>query len=78
MNGQSPASLTGNGITPVQQMVSSCSGAFLTSLFGEIFDLTWFNCAFYTFEQTGHIAYSSDLFIYLGRNTSIISFQMFV
>lgn len=40
MNGQSPASLTGNGITPVQQMVSSCSGAFLTSLFGEIFDLT--------------------------------------
>ncbi|XP_003966175.1 mitochondrial glutathione transporter SLC25A40 [Takifugu rubripes] len=33
MNGQSPASLTGNGITPVQQMVSSCSGAFITSLF---------------------------------------------
>lgn len=40
MNGQSPASLTSNGITPVQQMVSSCSGALLTSLFGEIFDLT--------------------------------------
>lgn len=39
MNGQSPASLTSNGITPLQQMVSSGSGALLTSLFGDIFNI---------------------------------------
>ncbi|KAM8735060.1 mitochondrial glutathione transporter SLC25A40 isoform 2-T2 [Acanthopagrus schlegelii] len=33
MNGQSPTSSTSNGITPLQQMVASCSGAILTSLF---------------------------------------------
>ncbi|CAJ1062232.1 solute carrier family 25 member 40 [Xyrichtys novacula] len=33
MNGQSPASSASNGITPLQQMVASCSGAILTSLF---------------------------------------------
>ncbi|XP_029959536.1 mitochondrial glutathione transporter SLC25A40 [Salarias fasciatus] len=34
MTGQSPASSSsGEGITPVQQMVASCSGAVLTSLF---------------------------------------------
>jgi hypothetical protein len=25
----------GNGISPTQQMISSCSGAFLTSVFGK-------------------------------------------
>jgi hypothetical protein len=29
------AMLTLNGITPVQQMVSACSGALITSVFGE-------------------------------------------
>ncbi|XP_017280614.1 solute carrier family 25 member 40 [Kryptolebias marmoratus] len=33
MNGQSPARPAGDGITPLQQMVASCSGALLTSLF---------------------------------------------
>lgn len=51
MNGQSPAPFTSNGITPLQQMVSSCSGALLTSFFGEIFKV---NCAAYTIKQTGH------------------------
>ncbi|XP_034553271.1 solute carrier family 25 member 40 [Notolabrus celidotus] len=32
MSGQSPASSANGGITPVQQMVASCSGAILTSL----------------------------------------------
>ncbi|XP_068998920.1 mitochondrial glutathione transporter SLC25A40 [Embiotoca jacksoni] len=32
MSGQSPAPPASNGITPVQQMVASCSGAILTSL----------------------------------------------
>ncbi|XP_027869004.1 mitochondrial glutathione transporter SLC25A40 [Xiphophorus couchianus] len=32
MNGQTPGSPALNGITPVQQMISSCSGALLTSL----------------------------------------------
>ncbi|KAM6995058.1 mitochondrial glutathione transporter SLC25A40 isoform 1-T2 [Tautogolabrus adspersus] len=32
MSGQSPASSANGGITPLQQMVASCSGAFLTSL----------------------------------------------
>lgn len=36
MNGQSPTPLASNGITPLQQMVASCSGAILTSLFGEM------------------------------------------
>ncbi|KAJ8004970.1 hypothetical protein DPEC_G00141800 [Dallia pectoralis] len=31
--GQSPVPVEGNGITPFQQMVASCSGALLTSLF---------------------------------------------
>ncbi|XP_041649426.1 solute carrier family 25 member 40 [Cheilinus undulatus] len=33
MSGQSPASSVNGGITPLQQMVASCSGAILTSLF---------------------------------------------
>ncbi|XP_029929380.1 mitochondrial glutathione transporter SLC25A40 [Myripristis murdjan] len=33
MNGQSPAPAASDGITPLQQMVASCSGAILTSLF---------------------------------------------
>ncbi|KAM6968262.1 mitochondrial glutathione transporter SLC25A40 [Aplochiton taeniatus] len=33
MSGQSPAPIANNGITPLQQMVASCSGALLTSLF---------------------------------------------
>ncbi|XP_045900834.1 solute carrier family 25 member 40 [Micropterus dolomieu] len=33
MSGESPASSAGYGITPLQQMVASCSGAILTSLF---------------------------------------------
>ncbi|XP_030248928.1 mitochondrial glutathione transporter SLC25A40 [Sparus aurata] len=33
MNGQSSTSSASNGITPLQQMVASCSGAILTSLF---------------------------------------------
>ncbi|CAN9514220.1 unnamed protein product [Ophioblennius macclurei] len=33
MSSQGPASSSGEGITPVQQMVASCSGALLTSLF---------------------------------------------
>ncbi|XP_044065333.1 solute carrier family 25 member 40 [Siniperca chuatsi] len=33
MSGQSPAPSASNGITPLQQMVASCSGAILTSLF---------------------------------------------
>ncbi|CAG6015449.1 unnamed protein product [Menidia menidia] len=33
MNGQNPAPPVSDGITPLQQMVASCSGAILTSLF---------------------------------------------
>ncbi|XP_074538686.1 mitochondrial glutathione transporter SLC25A40 [Halichoeres trimaculatus] len=33
MSGQSPPSVASDGITPLQQMVASCSGAILTSLF---------------------------------------------
>lgn len=33
MSGQSPTSKASDGITPLQQMVASCSGAILTSLF---------------------------------------------
>ncbi|XP_056300560.1 probable mitochondrial glutathione transporter SLC25A40 isoform X2 [Pseudoliparis swirei] len=33
MSGQSAAAAASNGITPLQQMVASCSGAILTSLF---------------------------------------------
>ncbi|XP_060906599.1 probable mitochondrial glutathione transporter SLC25A40 [Labrus mixtus] len=33
MSGQSPSSSANGGITPLQQMVASCSGALLTSLF---------------------------------------------
>lgn len=35
MNGQSSATFASNGITPLQQMVASCSGAIITSLVGE-------------------------------------------
>lgn len=59
MNGQSPASLTRNGITPLQQMVSSGSGAILTSLFGDIFKII---CAAYTLEQAGHSCWIFNLF----------------
>lgn len=40
MNGQSSAPLASNGITPLQQMVASCSGAIITSLVGE-FRIVW-------------------------------------
>lgn len=36
MSGQSPAPSASNGITPLQQMVASCSGAIITSLFGKM------------------------------------------
>lgn len=35
MNNESPAPPATGAITPLQQMVASCSGAILTSLFGE-------------------------------------------
>lgn len=35
MSGQSPARPDSDGITPLQQMLASCSGAFLTSLLGK-------------------------------------------
>lgn len=41
MSGQSPARPVSDDITPLQQMVASCSGAILTSLFGEIDQDTW-------------------------------------
>ncbi len=40
MSGQSSAPSAGAGISPLQQMVASCSGAIITSLFGEISRLT--------------------------------------
>lgn len=64
MSGQSPDSVTSNGITPLQQMVSSCSGALLTSLFGDtLFIIFGINCTLYTFEQTSHATCS--LYLYL-------------
>lgn len=36
MNRASPAPAASNGITPLQQMAASCSGAILTSLIGEM------------------------------------------
>lgn len=40
MSGQSSPAVSDGGITPLQQMVASGSGAILTSLFGKILPMS--------------------------------------
>lgn len=46
MSGQSSSPSASNGITPLQQMVASCSGAILTSLLGEMLTVVFFLTCF--------------------------------